>query len=256
MNPPTAIINTGLGDFYVVSGGLVYLSQKHGALRVPALPQYISTIRLCLADYPEIEVFEVLDDVHMLRRYRRSSDTIWAHWTDMGECEEKTRPGISSDEWQYQALGVPFEERWNSCPLEQAAKHQTQIVFPGPYYLLHEDPERGFPITYPPWHPAILTRRIAKYGKHSPLSWVSAIRQAKELHFFDSSMWHLANSVFLPKGQRRYLHRYVRPWHPTWHAVKLKDQWYYIDGTPTPWIKAREEEADLAKIDHDIYSLT
>jgi hypothetical protein len=248
VNPPTAITNTGLGDFYIVSGGLVWLARKHGALRYPALPQYIRAIRQCLADYPEIEVFEVLDDTHMLKQFRGSRDVIRAHWTDMGLAEQQTHIGISSDEWQYEMLGVPFEERWASCPLEAAARHQSQIVFPGPYYLLHEDPERGFPISYPPWHPAILTRRLAPYGKYTQLSWVDAIKRARELHFIDSSPWHLANSISLRKDQPRYLHRYVRNFHRTWHAVRLAHHWQYLDGTPTPFIEPPPSSEDLTRV--------
>jgi hypothetical protein len=226
---PTLICNTGLGDFYVLLGAMVYLARKYGGLRVPALPQYKHIQELCLIDHPEIEVFKIIDDEHMVRDYKKmGGHTLWCHWTQIAECERRTHQGISWDHWQYETLEVPFEERWSSNPLEAAAQHFIQIVFPGPYYLIHEDAERGFPILFPPWHPAITTRRIAPYGTLSPLSWVGAIKRAKELHFIDSSMWHMAESITMPKEQPKYIHRYIRPWHPTWHAIETRYHWRYI----------------------------
>ena len=211
------------------------LARRHGGLRIPSLPQNLKTIRQCLALHPEIEAFEIIDDDHMLRDYRGRKYTIRAHWTRFDEVL-KDGP-ISWDCWAYRELGVDFEHRWSSCPIEAVAATLSQIVFPGPYYLLHEDPERGFPIGYPPWHPVITTRRTARYAKFTPLAWVDAIRRASELHFIDSSMWHLAESLALPKDQPRYIHRYVRQWHPVWHNIKLRHHWRYIDGTDTRWLK-------------------
>jgi len=249
---PTLLCNTGLGDLYVLLGAMVYLAKKHGGLRIPALPQYIRIVRKCLIFHPEIVPFEILNDAAMLKEYRDAKHVIRCHWTSIAQSEKDTHKGISWDHWQYKVLGVPFDERWNSCPLEKAASIETQIIFPGPYYLVHEDPERGFPILYPPWHPVITTRRVATYGKYSPLSWCEAIRQAKELHFIDSSMWHLAESITIRSNipQPKYLHRYVRPFHSTWHAIETRYHWQYIDGTPTPYIDP-ENLTDVKKWDND-----
>jgi hypothetical protein len=232
MKPPTLICNTGLGDMYVLSGAIVYLARKHGGLRIPALPQYRRTLHQCFILHPEVEIFTILNDAAMLREYRDDRNTIRCHWTKYDEPS-----GLSWDRWLYGVLGVPFEERWSSCPLEEAASHQSQIIFAGPFYLVHEDPERGFPMPYAPWHPVIATRRIGMYGRHSPLAWVEAIRMAKELHFFDSSMWHLAESITIPRPQPKYIHRYMRPWHETWHAIQTRYYWIYLDGTPTPFME-------------------
>jgi hypothetical protein len=230
MNCPTVICNTGLGDFFVFSGGFVELAKRHGHIRIPALPQYIRTIRGCLALHPEIEVFQIVNDDCMLDEYRDDPNTIRAHWTRIEQAQEGT--SISWDRWAYKQFKVDFEHRWASCPLEAVANCTPQITFAGPFYLLHEDPERGFPITYPPWHPAITTRRVERYAHHTPIAWVDAIRQAKELHFIDSAMWHLANSLELRPDQPRYLHRYVRPWHDSWHNIEPRQMWHYLDGTP------------------------
>jgi hypothetical protein len=228
---PTVVCNTGLGDFFVFSGAFVVLAERHGGLRIPSLPHNLRTIRACLVRHPEIEVFEIVDDDHMIADYRNRRDVIWAHWTRFDEV--LADGNISWDCWAYRAMGVDFEERWNSCPIEAAAAQTPQIVFAGPYYLVHEDPERGLPVTYAPWHPVVITRRIGKYGRHTSLGWVDAIKRARELHFIDSSMWHLAESVTVPSEQHRYLHRYVRQWHPVWHMIKLRHHWRFIDGTPT-----------------------
>jgi hypothetical protein len=234
MEPITVVTNTGLGDFFVLSGALVYLVQKYGRLRFPCLPQNYQVIRLCLGMYPEIEIFTVEDDDELLKRYPESP--LYCHWRQFQGGLAVTE---SNDRWMYEKLGVDFNHRWRSCPLESAASKIPQIIFPGPYYLLHEDPERGFPITYPPWHPVITTRRTAKYGSHTSLAWVDAIRRAKELHFIDSSFWHLANSIDLDPDQPKYLHRYVRQWHPIWHNVELKQMWRFIDGTPTRVLRTK-----------------
>lgn len=241
MNGPTVICNTGLGDFFVFSGAFVELARRYGTIRIPALPQNIVTIRACLVMHPEIEVFQIIDDDHMLEDYRHDPNTIRCHWRKIHEAQT-IEPDISWDHWAYRQFRVDFEHRWGSCPLQAAADRTPQIIFPGPYYLLHEDPERGLPITYPPWHPVITTRRAGKYGTRTLLSWCDTIRQAKELHFIDSSMWHLANSLQLNLAQPRYLHRYVRQWHPTWHAIKTQHWWNYIDGTPTRLLITEEYE--------------
>jgi len=236
MKPPTLICNTGLGDMYVLSGAIVYLARKHGGLRIPALPQYRRTLHQCFINHPEVEIFTILNDATMLKEYRDAGNCIRCHWTKYDEPS-----GLGWDVWLYERLGVPFEERWNSCPLEAAAAQQSQIIFAGPFYLIHEDPERGFPMPYVPWHPVISTRRIGMYGRHSPLAWCDAIRMAKELHFFDSSMWHLAESLTIPSRgtatQAKYIHRYMRPWHRTWHAIQTRHYWIYLDGTPTPFME-------------------
>jgi hypothetical protein len=248
MNAPTVICNTGLGDFFVFSGAFVELARLYGSIRIPALPQYIQTIRACLVRHPEIEVFPIIDDDHMLEDYLHDPNTIRCHWRKIYEAQaqyEPIEPDISWDRWAYRQFKVDFEHRWSSCPLQAAADCTPQIVFPGPYYLLHEDPERGFPITYPPWHPVITTRRAGRYGGRTLLAWCDAIVQAKELHFIDSSMWHLANSLNLDPRQPRYLHRYVRQWHPTWHSIETRKMWQYIDGTPT---RILESETDLTRV--------
>jgi hypothetical protein len=234
MKPPTLVCNTGLGDFYVLSGAIVYLAKKYGGLRIPCLRHNYETISLCLDDYPEIEVFTVANDNELLDLHPYSP--LYCHWQEFQDGMAVTQ---TNDRWMYEKLGVDFEHRWRSCPLESAAAKVPQIVFPGPYYLLHEDPERGFPITYGPWHPVVTTRRIGKYGTHTALGWVDAIKRARELHFIDSSFWHLANSITLPTNQPRYLHRYVRQWHPIWHNVEMKQMWQYIDGTPTRTVYTR-----------------
>lgn len=249
MNTPTVICNTGLGDFFVFSGAFVELARRHGSIRIPALPQYIQTIRACLVAHPEIEVFQIVDDDRMLEEYLHDPNTIRCHWQRIDRAQA-LEPDISWDRWAYRQFKVDFEHRWSSNPLQKAANCTPQIIFPGPYYLLHEDPERGFPITYPPWHPVITTRRVQGYRNRTLLAWCDAIHYAKELHVIDSSVWHLANSLDLPAGliQPRYLHRYVRQWHPTWHAIQTNHMWHYIDGTPT---RLLINETDLTRVKDD-----
>lgn len=240
MNGPTVLCNTGLGDFFVFSGAFVELARRYGTIRIPSLPCNIHTIRACLVRHPEIEVFPIIDDDHMLDDYRHDPNTIRCHWTKIQEAQA-VEAGISWDRWAYLKFKVDFEHRWSSCPIQRAADCTPQIVFPGPYYLIHEDPERGLPITYPPWHPVVTTRRMGKYGSRTMLAWCDAIRQARELHFLDSSAWHLANSLVLDHEQPRYLHRYVRSWHPTWHAIETNYMWRYIDGSPTRFLQTESE---------------
>jgi hypothetical protein len=220
---PTIVCNLGLGDLIVLSGAIVHLAGIHGGLRVPVLDYNLSNADAIFFNHPEIELFVVTGDRELRDSYKNDPDALPCYWTRVEGVI--VNPDISWDVWMYQQLGVDFNHRYSSNPIENAALKFSQIQLKEPYYLVHDDQERDFNITYPPWHPFVRTYRIHRSGNLPILCWVEAIRRAKELHFMDSCCWHLAESMNLFREQDKYIHLYCRVHKDVWHDVHTRYYW-------------------------------
>jgi hypothetical protein len=227
------VCNLGLGDLIVLSGAIVHLASHCGGVRVPVLDYNLVNAKAIFIDHAEVELFLVSGDRELRETYRHVPNSLPCYWVRVEGVI--TDPTVSWDVWMYEQLSVEFRHRYDSNPIEEAALKYSQLEFKEPYYLVHDDAERQFDIRYAPWHPVVQTHRIFKSFDLPILCWVEAIRQAKELHFIDSSCWHLAESMYIEdtRKDRFYLHRYPRLRKPVWHDVHTRYHWHYVEGDLT-----------------------
>jgi hypothetical protein len=213
----TLLCSSRLGDSIILVGAAVALAKRHGGLRYLCLRQYEESIRSFFVG-TDVVVEANSDDLCLDDR-----DCIKAGGfalEDIPPMPEKE----SWAEWLYRGLGVDYKERWDLCPLREAAKHVKQAKWPDAAFL-HDDASRGFKIDKFPRYPAAFQRVTDEGG--SILQYVNAIENAPEVHCIDSCFWHLSESL-KPKGEL-YLHRYARYWRQVWHDVPVRNSWMFVD---------------------------
>lgn len=213
----------GLGDAIAFSGAAVWLAKQHGGLIFPCMAKYEVSVRSFFVNHPEIKV-RVLDD--SLRKKWQSADAI--------NCIEETIPkDIDCDmyRWLYRKIGIPYEERWNSCPIPEACKQVSQLDIRGNWIFVHDafhdDPPRDHMIDHKYlrackhgeyWH-----RPDPRYGG-SVLKYAYWIMYADEVHVIDSAFFHLTEQLWTKKP---FLHRYAKPkpFNPIWNEYQTRHSW-------------------------------
>jgi hypothetical protein len=174
-------------------------------VRYAILPRYEKTIRSLFATAPVEVLIVSLEEIPGLLNEIREEDLIRVNTCGLDECPPRLQEE-SWATWMYRQLQIPFEARWQSCPIEEASKLVEQVEWPPGIPLLHDDRERGFEIRKFPYYP-FRFQRIENNGG-SILQYAQAIREAPEIHCIDSAFMHLVESL-RPSG-KLYWHRYAR----------------------------------------------
>lgn len=239
----------GAGDGIIQSGMAVALLdrlQEGEELWFPCYPQYEATFKSIFADYPQIRVFTV--EQRFGEDWGSPKETTYeqAQLKYGVNGEKLLRCGVYKDGgcWEdftkqfYHHARVPYEARWNQCPVAEAAKsfnaleaNRIEFVWPSGKrrIFVHDDPRRNFRI----WKRVKSSEETCIF-KPSPdnvtismLAYVPIIESAEEIHVIDSAFFHLIDSV-APVG-RLYLHRYPR-W-PRSRLFRFQNRlaWDYID---------------------------
>lgn len=226
----TLVAHCGLGDSIILSGAAVVLAKRYGGLRFPCYRQYLESVQSFFVNHPEIYVYPVDSDggpwgVPPLHMFEIVGDPILC-----GFYKENARDDISFIEAFYQQLDVDLNERWNSCPISEAAsrfKIPDIENFSWHFCLVHEDKARGFVIDQ-----ARMPRKMMQYHpipgmdyepRRSILRHASIIQNVERMDLIDSCFFHLAESLDV-KGQL-FLHRYAR-WFPgRWMDYPTKHKW-------------------------------
>lgn len=203
-----------LGDQIALSGAIVELMKRHGQIGVYCRPEYEVELKSFYYFHPEVYLFP---------RIRNEGPTLLCghHSTD------GAREGEGFVQWFYRQLDVPYEKRWNSCPIGLVASRfpRKRRVPAGKYIFLHDDPSRGQVIDR-----SRLPKGVPVYSPTVPftdsiLQDVGLIENAAEVHCLHSSYYWLTESV-CPKG-RLFLHRYLRPW--SWYGDPAQHTWTSFD---------------------------
>ena len=217
----TVLAPNALGDNIVMSGGIVWLSHKYGGISLCVPSTVYSSVVTFYVNHPDVTVRSV-------------------HYAEMKELEkdkDNVTIGLnialvqyvmteSWDKYIYRNIGVDFSERFNSCPIREAAGKVKQVRWPKGIPLLHDDASRDMAISIFPKYPAKF-KRVWNDGK-SILQFVRAIENAPEVHVIDSAFFNLTNCL-RPKG-KLYWHRYARNnYIPVLKDVETRLQWETID---------------------------
>jgi hypothetical protein len=212
------------GDTIVQSGLIVELHKKFGALAVPTYPKNAVFVQSLFRDYPEISTYSIPES--------------WPWGAPLGLIYDEAMRKAGLDKGKeirlgsyggegvgtkstYLQAGVPYEKRWDSCPIEEAAKKVEQIEWPNNNRIfLHDDPARNFVITK--W----IDRSTAFFPSWASniLSYVNILKTAEEIHVIDSAFFCLVEQ--LEVEARLFFHRYARV-DPT--VIPSRNDWMVIN---------------------------
>ena len=214
----------GLGDQILLSGAVVQLVSRHGAIRIFCYPHYFKSVCSFFTTTPGVRVVSLpqisgwygippeksFHDSDRLEQIVRCG----VYAGPFGE-----RKDISFPELFYRQLQVPYVERWKSCPLEKAALQVPQLATAHKIFV-HDDPLRGYHIkrqidSKPLYRPP---------PGHSILAFTNILRSAQEIHCIDSSFYHLVESLSGITAAL-YYHRYSRRYVPGWHDYRRRYNW-------------------------------
>jgi hypothetical protein len=203
------IYRIGMGDAINVAGAAVRLSKKYSQLSFPCRSNFKASCASIFSLHPRIHVFvlKYVDEYEMFPVIpeENSGDILSTNAELYGK---EINPSVSRWENEYECLGVPYSERWDSCPIQEASKLVPQIEIPNePYAFVHDDHSRGINIQERHISKGL---RVVRPDPATPniLAYVSIITHATEGHYSDSSFKHLAESIET-NGKLVY-HEYAR----------------------------------------------
>ena len=216
----------GLGDIILLAGAIVRLAKRHGGLRIYCYFVNEESVRSFFAAYPEIQVVPVPrgERWYGVPDERALLPAVDGNILRCGfYADPRVRHDISFPELFYEQLGIPYKERFESCPLEAAAEGVTQLETDLPVFV-HDDAIRGFNIlkgidSVPVYRPPLTSGSI--------LQFVNILRKAKKRHCIDSSFYHLIESLLGLTGEF-YYHRYSRLYIPGWFDYVKRYPWQIL----------------------------
>lgn len=208
----------GLGDAIICAGMAVELAKIHGEIEVPAKTENMRSVQSFFHHHPEI---------HVVQSGFTPSDSInIGHYSGKPHLE-----GESFDEWLYRTAEIPFEKRWDSCPIEKAAKeyrrNDMEAFKAAPIVFIHDDAEREFSIDWDriPFPDEFIPVSPKPSPDRASILWLCEfLFQAKQIHVIDSCFLHLVESLQVQADL--FLHRYARKPHMTaLDEPKLRKNW-------------------------------
>ncbi len=204
----------GLGDAIALSGGAVWLAKRRGSIVFPVYPAIERDVRLIFQNHPLVMVKPWQQVVN--EGIKEVCKLVYAE-NQLINCVQSQ---IDMYREGYRQARVPYWERWNSCPIEKAARNVTQVPIPQkPYVFVHDDSTRGMEIK-PEYLPKMHLFRPNPDCSVPILSYVQVIKHASEIHCCDSCFYHLVESLHV-RG-RCVFHQYCRM--------------YYVETRPAPII--------------------
>ena len=208
----------GLGDLIVLSGAAVMLEKIHGSLVLTSTDKYKAEFERIFADYPNIKL-----DVILTREGQFIKDDISENLLFHDETISLVGTPLDEFERTYKHFGIPYEYRWDACPIEKACGSVKQLPVPeGKYAFIHDDTGRGY---------CLNRKRLPNMALYHPdnadnesiLSFKDVLEHAAEIHLIDSVFFHLVESL-KPKG-RLFFHRYARPYNRRYNDYKTRYTW-------------------------------
>jgi hypothetical protein len=232
------ITHLGLGDGILQTGAAVVLAERYGKIAFPCYERYRESIRSFFVNHPNISLYTLPHE----EAYEWGSPPDWVWTQQIKKFEMEGAPqlragnyaglGIDQDFSQsfYQHLNVPYEARWDRCPLTEAWKRVDQLSsdrWParGRKIFLHDDPARDYVIRKLVDRTQTFQPNFADWNQ-SILRYVGLILEADEIHVIDSAFFHLVNT-FNPPGQL-FLHQYPRWPRPIGFRYPTRLKWRYV----------------------------
>lgn len=230
---PSLIYHLGCGDGIYALGGVVELLKEFGELRFPRYYRHVPTFTELLKLYPSVEVVPVQNEHEMFEVSRVKIlagvyNYPFDHWrADVNQ--EQWRNGPPADQVFYEQIGVPIEKKWDSFPwLYEGPDPRCDGK---PYIFVHDDASRGYIMDLDRigrhWTQDMMVCPDREFGK--PITeYAEALIGAHEIHAINSSIMWFCEFLPLPENQRRYLHRYARPYRNC-DCFHLRHRWTILD---------------------------
>jgi len=212
----------GMGDAIAFAGAAVELSKKYGEIIIPCDPRYERSIASFYVNYPAIRV---MDLEQAMISWCANPDQEISPGTRLILGKEFMAPGASKVdmyEYLYGTLDVPYEKRWDSCPIARASLRIEQRPCPeGKWIFIHDRPE--YRINDAKFKCQIY-RPFERVGE-SILAFRDLIENAAEVWAINSGPWWLTEHLN-PKGE---LHACwdKRPYLPVWQEYKHRKPWIW-----------------------------
>jgi hypothetical protein len=232
MDKPNPIVtHIGLGDCIVQTGLAVALLERYERIAFPCYEPYLASVSSFFVNHPRISVYTLPHRPGW--NWGSPPDRVWDETMErLGlDTTNQIRLGNYSGRgtgWDftqsfYEHAQVPYEARWDKCPIREAAKGFADHGC-GAKVFIHDDPQRGFNIR----RNGILDACVA--GREtigsSMLTYAETIESADEVHVIDSSFFWLVNALN-PKG-KLYLHCYARWPRPNYFRYQSRQEWEYL----------------------------
>ena len=221
------LCHLGLGDMILCNGMVRHFALTADKIFLPCKNQNIDSVKFMFRDEPKVEIMPVANDDHA----KAIADVMRPPVYDVIRIGMFSKDVFDARKWDqefYRHAGVPFEKRWSAFKLLR--EKATEIQPPGINFVLaHEDPSRSCLLNPQLLPPDVRVIRTEKKG--NIFQWCKCIEAASQLHFMESSMAVLADTLEIP-DQRRVIHSYVRKSVPptfrsTWEQAE--------DAAKNPW---------------------
>lgn len=233
IEPPLLARHLGCGDGLYMAGGVVELAKEFGGIRFPCWPGHLTTFREIFKSVPEVQIVLVDDEYQMFRLQRNMILTgiykyPFSYWKQAGGNHQEWYDGDPSDVAIYRQMGVPLEKKWDSFPWKYEGPEPS---YEKPYIFVHDDASRGY------------TMDLDRIGRHwtqdmmiapdrnftYPLTWYAHfLMGAHEIHAINSCIMWFCEFLPLPTQQRRFLHRYARPYRNC-DCYQYRHHWIILD---------------------------
>jgi hypothetical protein len=201
----------------MLAGGAVELAKEFGGLRFPCWTGHLSTFREIFKSVPEIMLVPVRDEHEMFALQRLMILTgiykypyeHWRHSIDL----DQWRDGPPTDVHFYEQIGVPIDKKWESFPWRYEGpgpKYDDK-----PYIFVHDDAARGYIMDLDRigrnWTQDMMVCPDRDFLR--PITaYADQLMGAHEIHCINSCFPWFCEFLPLPVNQRRFLHRYARPY--------------------------------------------
>ena len=208
--------NTGIGDHIFMSGAVRYIAKEYDRTFILCLQEKLDHVEFLYRDNPAI-VPKVMPGARRCDERHKSANTVYSKLKKKFDIEKIYGFQYNRGRWrhwhkkkasfvnmQYDAIGVPREERFNSFYIERDRKAETAL----------------FKEAAPPWDYAFICNKwsngstnahdldtglppVIPYQKTNLIfDWMGVIEKAKEIYTVDTSFFHLIKSMRLE--QRKY----------------------------------------------------
>ncbi|MAR68289.1 MAG: hypothetical protein CL833_13655 [Crocinitomicaceae bacterium] len=205
--------NTGLGDHIFMSGAVRYIAKEYDRTFILCLRKKLRHVEFLYRDDPTI-VPKVMPGSRRCDQRHKSANTVYNKLKKKFDLEKVYGFQYNSARWrhwhkkkasfinmQYDAIGVPREERFNSFYIERDGEAEDalskEVVPPWDYAFVCNKWSKGsinaynLDIDLPLAVPCQKTNLI--------FDWMGVIEKAKEIYTVDTSFFHLIKSMKLPQ---------------------------------------------------------